>query len=162
MKCLRYHLQTLTIEISDQDIYQLCQVLIFRIQCISFLTDGGDGWFRGDGGHLGGGPSKRTTQTVLQMEDQRDGEKRHKGIKSESQSSGSGRSTQMQPQILQQLLTLVMRHEDTLRCLNLDSEFVVYFNSGQGGSCRAHEGQPRMEKQQGEGKNHFATVSLAR
>ena len=64
MKCLQYHLQTLTIEISDQDIYQLCQVLIFRIQCISFLTDGGDGWFHGDGGHLGECSSKRTTQTV--------------------------------------------------------------------------------------------------
>ena len=91
---------------------------------------------------------KEQLKRYLQMEDQRDGEKRHKGIKSESQSNGSGRSTQMQPQILQQLLTLVMRHEDTLRCLNLDSEFVVYFNSGQGGIV------PELMKASQEWKNN--------
>lgn len=145
MKCLQYHLQTLTLEISDQDIYQLCQIFIFRIQCVSFLTDGGGGWLSGDGRHLGECTPKDQLKRYLEWEDQRDGDKRHNGVKTES--SVSGRSTQMHPQVLQQLLTLVLRHKDTLQCLR-------------GNPAGADAGQQRLEEQQGEARTSSTLPSL--
>ena len=152
MKCLQYHLQTLTIEISDQDIYQLCQVLIFRIQCISFLTDGGDGWLRGDGRHLGGSSSKRTTQTVpsdggskrRREETQGDQVREPEQWQWPQHSAPADSSTAAD-------ISDEARGHLTLPEPRLGVCGVLQLGPG-GDSARAHEGQQRMEKQQGEAR----------
>lgn len=66
----------------------------------------------------------------LAYEQSQEGDKRHKGVKLEM--NNNGRSQNVPPNVLQTMMTLLLRHEDSLRCLNLDSEYVVYLNPGQG------------------------------
>eukprot|EP00434_Breviolum_minutum_P037612 symbB.v1.2.033357.t1/scaffold4121.1/size44329/8 len=153
MKCLQYHLQTLTIEISDQDIYQLCQVLIFRIQCISFLTDGGDGWLRGDGRHLGGSSSKRTTQTVPSDGGSKRRREETQGdqVREPEQWQWPQHSAPAPDSSTAADISDEARGHLTLPEPRLGVCGVLQLGPG-GDSARAHEGQQRMEKQQGEAR----------
>ena len=65
LKVLQFHLQTLPLNLSDQDIFKLCQILIFRIHCASLTKDDRLGWIPRDVGHLGQRHPKRSAETVL-------------------------------------------------------------------------------------------------
>ena len=65
LKVLQLHLQTLSLDLSDQDIFKLCQILIFRIHCASLTYDDRNGWIPRDVGHLGKRHPKRSAETVL-------------------------------------------------------------------------------------------------
>ena len=78
----------------------------------------------------GGVLPKEQPKRYLDYEQQREGDKRHKGIKLEGPTNV--RASPVPPNVLQTMMTLLLRHEDSLRCLHLDSEYVVYLNPGQG------------------------------
>ena len=55
LKTLQWHLWTInSLHISDQEILQLCQLLILRIHCATTFTHGGHGHLPADVSHLGG------------------------------------------------------------------------------------------------------------
>ena len=65
LKTLQWHLWTInSLNISDQDILQLCQLLVLRIHCASTFSHGGHGHFSADVSHLGGRHSQRPAEEV--------------------------------------------------------------------------------------------------
>ena len=65
LKTLLWHLLPITtLAISDQEILQLCQLVVLRIHCAFNFSHGGSGYLSADVGHLGGSHSKRPTETV--------------------------------------------------------------------------------------------------
>ena len=65
LKTLLWHLRTITtLNISDQDILQLCQLLVLRIHCASTFSHGGHGHLSADVSNLGGCDSQRSAEEV--------------------------------------------------------------------------------------------------
>ena len=65
LKTLLWHLWTITtLNISDQEILQLCQLLVLRIHCASVFSHGGHGHLSADVSNLGGCHSQRSAETV--------------------------------------------------------------------------------------------------
>lgn len=62
------------------------------------------------------------------MEDQ-NGEKRHKGNRTGMTQDGA---PTVPSNVIQMMMTLLMRREDFLRCLQLDMEYVMHLNTGEG------------------------------
>ena len=65
LKTLLWHLSTLTsLTISDQEILQLCQLVVLRIHCAITSSHGGDGHLSADVSNLGGCYSQRSAETI--------------------------------------------------------------------------------------------------
>ena len=65
LKTLQWHLWTInSLNISDQDILQLCQLLVLRIHCASTFSHGGRGHFSADVSHLGGCHPQRPAEEI--------------------------------------------------------------------------------------------------
>ena len=65
LKTLLWHLIPITtLAISDQEILQLCQLVVLRIHCAFTFSHGGSGYLSADVCHLGGCHPKRPTEKV--------------------------------------------------------------------------------------------------
>ena len=83
LKTLQWHLLTLTLlNISDQEILQLCQLLVLRIHCAVTFTDGGDRHFSADVSNLGGCHPQRPAEEISHH--------RQWGTREETQGSPTG------------------------------------------------------------------------
>ena len=64
LRVFQLHLLALPLVLSDQAIYQLCQILILRIHCATRHFEDGDRWLHGDARDLGQRTPKRAAETI--------------------------------------------------------------------------------------------------
>ena len=65
LKTLQWHFWTInSLTISDQDILQLCQLLVLRIHCASTFSHGGPGHLSADVSHMGGCHPQRPAEEI--------------------------------------------------------------------------------------------------
>ena len=59
-----------------------------------------------------------------------DREKRHKGLPHDPPREES--TSKVPSHVIQMMMTLLLRHEDSLRCIQLDMEYIIHLNIGEG------------------------------
>ena len=124
--CLHKHLRTLDLpHLTDQEILQLGQIIILRLHCAQLVGHGNRWGFPADGGHLGTCSAQGSAEENLG-----DGTSRNRETPQGQEVSGQEETGQTQ--LIKAMAALLLRHEDSIKCLNLDMEYMVHLNQGPG------------------------------